>query len=132
VRWVIGLLEREDHAAWEIALLVALAASVTLGLVVTFTSERGIASVLRCVASGAAGWGLASGALWMLAHVLSRGLSTPVDAEVTRILRDCAWMGLRAGVAVGFASAAGLLLIRATGQRDNRYAEWPGAVDEPA
>ena len=132
VRWAIGLLEREDHVAWQISLFVALAASSALGLLVTFTSEGGIASMLRCTAFGAAGFALASSALWLVAEVLSGGFSTPVDAEVARIVRDCAWMGLRAGVAVGFVSAAGLLVVRATGQRDNRYAEWPGAVDEPA
>jgi hypothetical protein len=117
LRWSAGLLNRDAHAFWKLALAV-----ITLAL---------LASLMAVLLTGgtpltplAIGSGLAflfSLAVWLLAGVLEGGLDSPVDREVALAVRDGAWIGLRNGLAVAVVAIGMRVLIGSFGNRERDW-----------
>jgi hypothetical protein len=131
VRWTISLLKQDRHAPWLIAAAAGMVTALALALLTLFTSIGGFAGVSRGLLVAGLLYGAACGAGWLAMQGLARAASSPLDIEIARIVRDCAWIGLRAGFATALIGLAALVAAW-TGQRDRRYQEWPSALDEPA
>ncbi len=132
VRWALDLLKRDTHAIWRAAFIVALVAAAGSGLLVLLASSAGPNGLLRGAALGAGLFCVASLTLWLLAQAAAGRSSTPLSQELARVVKDCALIGLRAGLAVTVSSLAALVLIRFIKLPERRYSEWPAALDEPA
>jgi hypothetical protein len=130
VRWTISLLKQDRHDPWLVMTASGALAALVFALLTLFTAG-GFARVGRSLLLAGLLYGGGCGGLWLLMQALSGAASSPVDVEVARIVRDCAWIGLRAGFATALIGLAGLVAAWTT-QRDGRYQEWPGALDEPA
>jgi hypothetical protein len=130
-RWAVSSIEEDNHRAWNIALGATLVAVLFFSLLSLLTSS-GASGVTVAIAAGALLATIGAAVLWGLATLCAGAFATQVDREVARMLRDCAWMGIRIGLAVAAAGIALTLMLRLVTQTDRHYAEWPGALDEPA
>jgi hypothetical protein len=109
-RWAVSLLGSDAHQFWQIALAAsALALGLAVGVVV-LTTTASIGGLVRPLLFGSVAFVVACGLFWALALIAAQGVSSPVDGEIGRIVRDACWIGLRAGLAsTAVALASGLL-----------------------
>jgi hypothetical protein len=131
-RWAIALLDKSSHAFWQAGLAAAaVLALAALGLC-ALTSASGLAGALRTAASGAAAFAALAAVFWAGAGLGAGIPKAAADRELLRMLRDCAWLGLRNGLALTAAGAALVLMLRTTQQTGAGVQEWSAALDEPA
>jgi hypothetical protein len=130
-RWTIEFLERGTHRAWSVALLVAAAFAGGLALLALLRGRSAaFQPVLLSALAGGAAYLLLSVAFYGGASLAHDAAGGPIGREVAHIVRDGAWIGGRAGLAV--AGAAGLLAgaWALLGRLSSPAEEWVDALDD--
>jgi hypothetical protein len=131
-RWAISMLDKSSHDAWRAGLAAASVMALAAFALCALTSASGLAGALRAATVGAAAFAAVAAASWLVAGLGARIPDAPADSELMRMLRDCAWLGLRNGLALTAAGAALVLALRVLQQPGPALEEWPAAFDEPA